>query len=229
MKLSIIILFQIISFNLFGQNNVHYQLTNDSDTLYYYHYEKPIIEKLNLIKPEENINFFRFSSDKYYLELSNHLNKYILYADEVWEGKKTGEVFIKVIDLDLEQINEIKGLIDSLKIKEIPSSNKIKNWTSGFDGSTYKFEIKDGNTYSFKHYWTPSSQNKFEESNTINSFIKEIDRIIKYEKNGEIFMKEIPFFSWTKDGVSWNAVTIITKENYSEYKKLKRKQSKRKQ
>lgn len=228
-KSTLLIIFSFFTISIFGQSNNSYELTKDSDTLHYFRYEKPIIEKLNLIKPEENKNFFRFSSDKYYLELSDDANKYILYADEIWDGKRTGEVYIKQIDLTNRQVEEIKKLTDSLKINEIPSDNQIKNWAFGFDGITYKFENKNNNIFSYKHYWTPTSQEKFEESNKINFFVKKIDEIINFQKNGEIFRKEIPYFSWTKDGVSWNTVTVLTKENYSaykKYKKLKKKQKK---
>ena len=217
--------------NIFGQIKNGYELTKDSDTLYYYKYEKPIIKKLKLTNPEENKNFFRFSSDKYYLELSKDSNKYIFYADEIWDGKKTGEVFIKEIDLTEKQICEIESLLDSLKINEIPSGNQIKNWTFGFDGITYKLENKKDNIYSYKNYWTPTSQEKFEESNKINYFVAKVDEIINFRENDEKFRKEIPFFSWTKDGVSWNAITVLNKENYSKYKKyrkLKKKQLKEK-
>lgn len=231
MKFKIFVLFQIITLNLYGQFNNSFDLTKDSDTLHYFKYEKPIREKLNLIKPEESKNFFRFSSSKYYLELSEDSNRYIFYADEIWEGKKTGEVFISEIILVESQVKEILQLADSLKINNIPSDNQIEKWRSGFDGITYKFEIKNKNSYSFKYYWTPTSQEKFEESDKINFFITKIDKIIKYLENSEKFRKEIPYFSWTKDGVGWTAVTVLNKENYSEYKKykkLKKKQSKRK-
>ena len=78
----------------------HYIILNMKDQL---------LKKLNLIKPEENKNFFRFSSDKYYLELSDDSNKYIFYADEVWDGKRTGDVYIKQIDLTNRQVEEIKN------------------------------------------------------------------------------------------------------------------------
>ena len=86
-KSTLLIIFYFFTLSIFGQSNNRYELTKDSDTLHYFKYERPIIEKLNLIKPEENKNFFRFSSDKYYLELSDDSNKYIFYADEVWDGK----------------------------------------------------------------------------------------------------------------------------------------------
>ena len=117
------------------------------------------------------------------MELSNNSNKYIFYADEIWDGKKTGEVYIKEIDLTQKQVNEIKNLIDSLKINEIPSDNQIEKWTFGFDGITYKFEFKNDNIYSYKHYWTPTSQEKFDESNKINYFTTKIDEIINYQEN----------------------------------------------
>ncbi|UWX60460.1 hypothetical protein N0B40_18965 [Chryseobacterium oranimense] len=206
----------------FAQANKKYELTKESDTLHYFKYRKPIIEKLKLIQPEENKNFFRFSSEKYYLELSDESNKYLIYADEIWDSKRTGEVFIKQIDLTEKQVDEIKKLITFLKINEIPSDNQIKDWVFGYDGITYEFELKEGNKYSYKHYWTPTSQQKFTESNTINFFVTKIDEIIDYQNNNRKFVKEVPYFTWTRDGVSWNAVTIINKENYSEYKKYKK-------
>ena len=231
MKSTFFIFCLFYSFFVFGQEKPDYELTKDSDTLHYYKYEKPIIEKLKLLKPEENSNFFRFSSDKYYLELSKISNKYLIYADEIWDNKKTGEIFITEIQLTTNQVTEINNLIDSLKINDIPSDNQIREWTFGHDGITYKIENKNAKNYSYKHYWTPPSQEKFTESDKINLFIKEIDRIIDYKTNREKFVNEVPYFTWTTDGVSWSAVKVLTKENYSEYKKyrkLKKRQMKRK-
>ncbi|MCE3074298.1 hypothetical protein [Chryseobacterium gwangjuense] len=232
MKHIFFLFFCISSINLFGQESKSYELTKDSDTLYYSKYDKPILEKLKLINPEKNKNFFRFSSSKYYLELSDESNKYLIYADEIWDSKKTGETFIKQIDLTKSQINEIKKLIDSLKINEIPSDKQIEKWKFGFDGITYSIEFKNEKTYSYKHYWTPTSQDKFNESDLINFFVTEIDRIIEYQKNREKFITEVPYFSWTRDGVSWSAATILNNKNYSEYKKyrrLKKKQLRKKE
>lgn len=225
MRSILFIVFSFFSLNFFAQQ---YELTKDSDTLYYYKYEKPIIEKLKLIKPKENKDFFRFSSYKYYLELSSESNKYLMYADEIWEGKKTGKTFIKEFDLTEKQVYEIKNLINSLKINEIPTDEQIKNWTFGFDGITYKIELKEGNHYSYKHYWTPTSQQKFLESNTINYFIIKVDEIIDYQQNSKKFTKEVPYFTWTKDGVSWSAIKLINKNNYSEYKSYKKLMKKNK-
>lgn len=229
MKSTLLIIFSFFSIFVFGQNKSDYNLSIDSDTLHYFKYEKSINEKLNLIKPEDSIDFFRFSSDKYYLELSENSNFYIIYADEIWDNKKTGEVFIKKIELNKQQVSLIKNLVDSLKINEIPSDNQIKRWTFGFDGITYKFETKSGLNYSFKHYWTPISQEKFEESDKINFFVSQIDKIIDYQNNQEKFVKDVPYFTWSRDGVSWNAVKVLTEKNYSEYRKyrkLKKKQMK---
>ncbi|KIA83956.1 hypothetical protein [Kaistella jeonii] len=216
------IYFSVLSVFVFGQKALNYELTNDSDTLHYYKYEKPIVEKLNLLKPEGNSNFFRFSSDKYYLELSEISNKYLIYADEIWDNSKTGEVFIREIKLNESQVYKINKLIDSLKINDIPSDNRLKEWTFGFDGITYKLENKNGINYSYKHYWTPTSQNKFLESDKINIFVTEIDKIIDYKTNREKFVSEVPYFTWTRDGVAWSAVKILTAENYSEYRKYRK-------
>ncbi|MDC8098531.1 hypothetical protein [Chryseobacterium rhizosphaerae] len=225
MRPILFIAFSFFTLNLFAQQ---YELTKDSDTLYFSKYEKPIIQKLKLIKPEENKNFFRFSSEKYYLELSEDSNKYLIYANEIWDNKPTGKIFIKQFDLTEKQVNEIKNLIVSLKIHEIPSGNQIKDWAFGFDGITYKFELKDGNKYSHKNYWTPTAQQKFAESNVINFFVIKIDEIIDYKENSTKFSQEVPYFTWTRDGTSWRAMKIINKENYSEYKKYKKLMKKNK-
>lgn len=228
MKYLSIIIFTFCTGNIFAQENKKYELTKDSDTLYYYKYEKPIIKKLKLIQPEEKKDFFRFSSDKYYLELSDESNKYVMYVDEIWEGKKTGQTFIKEFNLTEKQVNEIKYLISSLKIHEIPSDKQIKDWTFGFDGITYKFELKDGDTYSYKHYWTPTAQQKFMEANTINYFIIKIDNIIDYQENSKNFAKEVPYYNWTKNEVSWVAMKVLNKENYSKYRRYKKLMKKNK-
>ncbi|WP_313580620.1 hypothetical protein [Chishuiella sp.] len=225
MKSILFIFSYFFSLNLFGQINNNFELTKYSDTANYFEYVKPIIEKLNLIKPINNKIFFRLSSPKYYLELSKESNKYLIYANEIWKGEKTGEIFIKQIDLSKKQVSEINSLIDSLNINDIPSGNQIKNWTSGFDGITYIFELKNKNKYSFKNYWSPSSQEKFEESNKINFFLQKLDDIINYQKNNEEFEREVPYFNWKRDGTSWNVVKAITKENKAEYKKYKKKKN----
>lgn len=161
--------------------------------------------------------------------MSEKSNKYLIYAEEYWDKGKTGEMFIKSFELSDSQVTEIKNLVNSLKINEIPSDNQIAKWSFGSDGIVYTIETKKGKDYSYKHYWTPSSQEKFYESETINDFISKLDAIIDFKTNDEKFGKEVPYFTWTRDGVIWNAVKLITKQNYKEYKKyrkLKKRQEK---
>src|SRR5690606_34492706 len=137
--------------------------------------------------------FLRVSSSKYLLELSPTSNRIFFYVKEIWDNVQTGELFIKSYELTPRQVNEIENLYKELDIQQIPSDKLIKNWQQGFDGITYIIERKDGRLYSFKNYWTPSSQYKFDESRRILTFTSAIDEIVDYSSKRKDFEKEIPF------------------------------------
>jgi hypothetical protein len=80
-----------------------------------------------------------------------------------------------------------------MNINNIPSDKFIKNWEQGFDGTEYIIEIKQGNNYSFKHYWTPDAQKNCNEAIIIQNFINEMYKIIDYKYFSSIFYSEIPF------------------------------------
>jgi hypothetical protein len=225
MKFLLKFLFILIAIKSFSQEVKSYSLTKGSDTIYWQKYKSPIIKKLNLILPNQNVDFFRLSSSKYYLELSKNTNKVVFYGDEIYDSKKTGKTFIKSFNLKNEEVVKIKKLVDSLKIENIPSDRYIQNWQQGFDGITYNIEFKKDDIYSFKNYWTPNSQENLNEAIIINSFVTAIDDIIDLKSKGNVFREEIPFYSWTRDGEAWIAIKAI--KNHDEYKKyirLKKKQ-----
>lgn len=205
------------------------QITEDSDTAFWARYHFPDIEKLNLISPDENINFFRISSSKYYLELSESSNKIFFYVNEIWDNKQTGEVFIKAYEIKPDQIKKITALVDHFKINEIPSDKFIKKWTHGFDGITYIIENKTDNVYSFKNYWTPSSQENFAQAEAIINFTKQIDEIVDYTNKRKCFEEEIPFYGWTYNGSMVITRVISDTKEYLKYKRMKKKQLKNRQ
>ncbi|HRN46459.1 MAG TPA: hypothetical protein PKW69_00385 [Niabella sp.] len=204
------------------------QITEGSDTAFWAKYHFPDIEKLSLISPNENTNFFRISSSKYYLELSEHSNKIFFYVNEIWDNQQTGEAFIKSYEIKPDQIKKITALIDLFKINEIPSDKFIKKWTHGFDGITYIIENKTDNLYSFKNYWTPSSQENFEQAEAILKFTNQLDEIVEYITKRKEFEKEIPFYGWTYNGSMIITRVISDTKAYLKYKRTKKKQLKNK-
>lgn len=224
----LIIFFSLFTSNSFGQDlPKNIQITADSDTAFWAKYYSPTLEKLKLINPNSDKNFFRISSSKYFLELSQNSSKAVFYVHEIWEGKQTGETYIKSFDLNLEQVIKIKLMFDCLEINTIPSDKYISNWIHGFDGITYIFENKKDNSYSFKNYWTPSSQKNLKEAQDILNFTNQLDDIIDYSAKRKSFENGIPFYGWTYNGSSMAAVRVIsnTKE-YRRYKRMKKRQLK---
>jgi len=224
------LIFSLITLNLFGQDlSKNIQITADSDTAFWANYYSPIIKKLKLINPNSDTNFFRVSSSKYFLELSQKSNRIVFYVHEIWQSKQTGETYIKSFDIDAGQVIKIKLLIDSLEINKIPSDKYISGWTHGLDGITYIFENKKDSTYSFKNYWTPSSQSNLKEAQDILNFTNQLDNIIEYSTKRKLFEKEIPFYGWTYNGSSMATIRVIsnTKE-YRRYKKMKKRELKNK-
>jgi hypothetical protein len=223
----LVLFISLISLKAFGQISQNVILTHDSDTAFWAEWRLKEIEKLNLLTPSEDIDFFRISSPKYYLELSSKSNKLIFYANEIWNNKQTGECYIKSFELTSAQVRKIKQLIDSLGINEIPSDRYIKDWQHGFDGITYIVENKNNDYYSFKTYWTPSAQIKFKESAAISNFINQLDEITGYRTNLKLFEREIPFYGWTYEGSMITMKVISNSRAYRKYKRMKKKQMRR--
>ena len=228
MKLFFTILNFFFLLNVLGQEKTNFELTKDSDTIFWYSHHLKDIERLNLINPKSNEDFLRISSAKYFLELSDNSNKICFYVNEIWEEYQTGEFFKKCYKLDKKQVDEIKALYEDLKIKEIPSDKKIEKWKSGFDGITYIFETKNNSKYSFKTYWTPTIQDDFDESRRIIEFKNKLDTIVDYTSKIKKFERKIPFYGW-----SYNNSMIVVKitsnsKEYRKYKRAKKKQQKQK-
>jgi hypothetical protein len=143
---------------------------------------------------------------------------------EIWESNQTGETYIKSFDIDSGQVKKIKLLIDSLKINKIPSDKYISGWEHGFDGTTYVFENKKDNHYSFKNYWTPSSQENLKEAQDILTFTNRLDGIIEYPTKRKLFEREIPFYGWTYNGTMTVTRVISNTKEYRKYKRMKKRQ-----
>lgn len=171
-------------------------LSNGSDTAYWLDWQLPNIEKLKLINPNSDTDFFRLTSicsmcsmsDDSWLELTKDSGRVVFGVDEEWNGKPTGDSVIQYYSLTENQISGIKRLIDSLEINKIPSDKYIADWKLGFDGDVCIIENKNGNNYSFKTYWTPSAQGNLKEAKTILNFTTQTDSIINYPQLREKFL-----------------------------------------
>jgi hypothetical protein len=84
------------------------------------------------------------------------------------------KVFYNTKKLDSLSAKNIYKAIENLNLVDIPSDEKIKGWSAGFDGVEYLIEASSKTNYSFKTYWTPSVF-----SDTLNE-AKRIQKFVDY-------------------------------------------------
>jgi len=224
-------LFLIYSNLLFSQSkSEELNLTTDSDTVYWNRIQNEKIKKYNLGFNESKKDelFFRFWTHGNCIEITKRdtliIGKSIYFVDEVDDFSKNN--FVKTFDLKKSVCEKILNLIDSCKVNTIPSDKFIKGWQQGFDGTTYIFENKTKTEYSFKNYWTPTSQENLEVAKKIQNFVDKLRRICDSENLSKQFTKEIPFRSYTYNGSSVIVSRIMTTDEYKKYLKEKRKMKK---
>jgi hypothetical protein len=203
--------FILCSFHLIGQKKI--QFSNDSDTVFWYSYKNTYVKefKLGLIETDTANYIFRFWSNGLTIKFIQNDKGYsgeVIRFVEHYPTKSKKKVFVtrKIILPDIAE-NAIK-LIDSLKINELPSDKNIKGWQQGLDGITYFIEYKVDNRYSFKNYWTPSSQDSLKEANLLLSFIASLENLLDLKNTSKAFQDEIPFDSWTYPGSSTSVLRI---------------------
>lgn len=210
----------LISLTTFAQSQKELPFTKDSDTTYWMHYRNKTYELDN-----KNDTFFRLQTACISIEVSKTKSKakgtIEFFVREVDEFKDSTGVFKRKFNFHSDVALNIFHLIDSLKINSIPSDKFIPKWQQGFDGITYMMEYKDSIQHSFKNYWTPNAQDNLEEALRIQNFVDKVYTIVDSEKLSAIFQKEIPFRSWTCNGGIVSRV--MSREEYKEYKKKKRK------
>jgi hypothetical protein len=165
-----LIFFFCSSFHLFGQDSIRF--LPDSDTSFWYTYKNSCVRdfKLGLIETDSAKYVLRFWSNGLTIKLTKNSSKYLGHVTrfvEQYPTKSKKKCFVKKTDLPPHVVDKAFKLIDSIKINELPSDKNIKGWQKGLDGITYFIEYKVDNNYSFKNYWTPTSQGSLAEAKVL--------------------------------------------------------------
>ena len=202
------------TFHLFGQDN--FRFSSDSDTAFWYNYKNSYVRdfKLGLIEIDTSKYVFRFWSNGLTIKLQHTNNNYLGEVTrfvEQYPTKTKKKIFVKRNIILPEVVYKAFKLIDSVKIYELPSDKNIKGWQQGLDGITYFIECKVDNKYSFKNYWTPTSQDTLVEAKLLLYFISSLENLLDLKNSSKIFQNEIPFDSWTFPGSSTVALRIKPK------------------
>ena len=234
MKNWIFILFIFLPFAAIAQReDFQFQLAADSDTVFW---QKLLQEKISIFNLDDIGDakgdfIFRSWTPNRLLEIkksNTQLTGTVTYfVIDAWDNK-SNEVFVSEYDIPNKNASLLYNLIIEGKISEIPSDKYIVDWWHGFDGITYIFEQKRDSSYSFKHYWMPSSQNELAEAKRISSFIGELEKTGNFKQYLEDFDKHNPFVVYKYYGQSYTMQKILSNEEWEAYiKKRKNKKNKK--
>lgn len=182
-----------------------FKFTNDSDTAFWYRYKNDNVKqfKLDLIENDTTNYLFRFWSFGLVIKVTDRTEKNfgeIIRFVEAYPNDKRNKIFTKRYPISISQASQVRHLIDSLQIELLPSDKHIKGWQQGLDGVTYFTECKKDGQYSFKNYWTPTSQDSLKEAIQFQCFVSGLDKILNLKNNSKSFEDDIPFDSWTYPG-----------------------------
>ena len=185
------------------------QFSNDSDTAFWYRYKNGNIKQFNLgfIENDTNDYSFRFWSFGLVIKVTDKSGEIIRFV-EASPNDKRKRIFVKRYPISSTSALQVRHLIDSLQIERLPSDKNIKGWQQGLDGITYFTEYKKGEQYSFKNYWTPTSQDTLNEAIRFQNFVSGLDRILNLRDNSNHFQDDIPFDSWTYPGSATSVLRI---------------------
>ncbi|PNQ73156.1 hypothetical protein C1T31_09240 [Hanstruepera neustonica] len=232
LKKTLFILLISINSLCFGQNTTELKLTSDSDTIFWKKIQNEKIADFNLPKLDSESEFvFRSWDPGSLLEIKKNndtiTGRIIYFVFEVWEENYKADTFVKEYNLPSSKSKKIYEFISNSGIQKIPSDKYIEEWTQGFDGITYIYELKEENTYSFKNFWTPKSQNGIKEAEFIIYFNKKISEIGELEKYGNDFVERIPFITYKYSGTAYAITKPPTKRELRKYKRERKKRNKK--
>jgi hypothetical protein len=140
----------------------------------------------NLISSTDNFHF-RFWTDEQAMDIwttdgitfngmvTSYTNSYSY--NEKKKVQKPSQTYSKQIYLDTAISRKAFDL--TKHIAKIPTDKLINGWTQGFDGLEYVFETSTPTTYSFRTYWTPTSQDSsLAEAKMVQAFVNDLDSLL---------------------------------------------------
>jgi len=124
------------------------------------------------------------------------LTFYAKEYDEMNLGKRT--FYSSKLPIEKKNASEIYQLILKRGLISIPTGDAINGWGKDAVGFTYIAEYLDSGVYSFKCYLSPIKQASLMEAITIQSFIYDLDKVLKLKKKYKSFAASVPFWCYTK-------------------------------
>lgn len=226
MRNYIVILLLFFSFTSWGQET-NLKLTNDSDTVFWKNVVYNDLQEFSLPQLDKNAEIvFRhwFYGRLFEVKKTNDIfnASIFFYVSEVWGNDFDANKFSKEYVLSESSAEKLYNFIVNNKLINIPSQNFINEWNTGFDGIEYVYELKIGNNYSFKNYWTPSAYEDLKEAQHIIEFNSELYRLFEFTHFQKLFDKEIPYLSYSYPGSATAVSKAVTRKELRQYKRKRK-------
>ena len=209
--ITIILILQIFCCNA-QQNVAHIPLYKNGDTTLWYGLKSELINEIQLDDFLTSPEFrFRFWTNNQLIDISEDSGFVICYErkykDNDWKRKKKRKLYTKKFELSQVEMNQLRELLDSSGILELPSEEDIEGWSLGLDGITYTVELADNSEYHFRTYWTPNVQTELSEAKLVNDFINNLNDILELKNKYDQFFAKLP-----KGCYNNGDITVICKE-----------------
>jgi len=169
------------------------------DTAYWYKRNVEFQKTLGLKKFEKSQDEFNFrfwnhgqviEISKDSSEISGLIVNYIHHTKKA--NKSQSETLTNKVLLTSKQSENIYNILQNSKVLKLSSDKNIENWTQGMDGITYIIEYSDKNSYWFKNYWTPSSQDSIPEAIVVLDLVKKLSDTLNLKEVYTSFKKSLP-------------------------------------
>lgn len=166
---------------------------------YWYKSDQKLYNKLNLrnLKNSDYEFSFRFRNQGQIVQItkdSSNIEGFVLnYIYHTTKFQRNeNKIRTKKKNISSNKAKVIYELIKNSKVLELKSGSEIENWSHGADGITYIIEHSNENTYNFKSYWTPTSQDSIPEAILLINFIDKLSNILDLKNEYSNFKEDLP-------------------------------------
>lgn len=221
-KFILFLLFITINIPVIAQKNTKLTLTSGSDTIFWKRNQEKEVLNFQLPQLDTTAEFvFRYWVSEKLLEIKKSngsiSGSISFFAVEFWDDEYETDHFVKTYALPSSKAINIYDYISKNGIQDMPSDRYIKGWQQGFDGRVHVYEIKIGNSYSFKKFWNPSTQHNIKEAHWIIAFNKAVNELGEFQHYSNDFRARIPFVVYKVHGSAMIVSKILTAKESRKY------------
>jgi hypothetical protein len=199
-KAALIVLLCIFNITLSAQQlkqtSIPYNKSGDTTVWYKWQMEKVKSLKIKHLAASTDSFKLRFWRDQILFELTTndyvHFNGFAIVFTNRLPKKEKGKRKLVYRKYPLSDSLLTEVYKEYLKVKDIPSEEEIKGWSSGCDGETYSIETTNACCYSYKSYWSPYAvMDEVPEAALIETFADTVREILNLKDINKNFVGQL--------------------------------------